>query len=86
MAKSANSKSAVTLEALLNGEVSEQDVEALTFEAALKLLEEVVVSVESGALPLDRAIGSYERGTLLIKHLRKLLSGAEEKLRILNQG
>jgi exodeoxyribonuclease VII small subunit len=86
MAKSASSKSAVTLEALLNGEVSEQDVEALTFEAALKLLEEVVVSVESGSLPLDRAIGSYERGTLLIKHLRKLLSGAEEKLRILNNG
>ena len=86
MAKSASSKSAVTLEALLNGEVSEQDVEALTFETALKLLEEVVVSVESGSLPLDRAIGSYERGTLLIKHLRKLLSGAEEKLRILNQG
>lgn len=85
MAKSASSKSAVTLEGLLNGEVTESDIEGLSFEVALKLLEEVVVSVEGGSLPLDRAIGSYEHGTLLIKHLRKLLSGAEEKLRILNQ-
>jgi exodeoxyribonuclease VII small subunit len=75
----------VTLEALLSGEVSESQVGALSFEQALKLLEEVVTSVESGSLPLDRAIGSYEHGTALIKHLRQLLSGAEEKLRVLNQ-
>lgn len=76
----------VTLEALISGEIGEDQVNALTFEQALKLLEEVVTSVESGSLPLDRAIGSYEHGSLLIKHLRKLLSGAEEKLRVLNQG
>jgi exodeoxyribonuclease VII small subunit len=75
----------VTLETLLSGEVSEEQVHGLSFEQALKLLEEVVTSVESGSLPLDRAIGSYEHGTVLIKHLRKLLSGAEEKLRVLNQ-
>lgn len=76
---------AVTLEGLLSGEVSQAQVDELSFEQALKLLEEVVVSVESGSLPLDRAIGSYEKGTHLIQQLRKLLSGAEEKLRILNQ-
>ena len=84
MAK-AGKEGAVTLEALLSGEVSEEQVNGLSFEQALKLLEEVVTSVESGSLPLDRAIGSYEHGTSLIKHLRKLLSGAEEKLRVLNQ-
>lgn len=85
MAKT-NKDQVVTLEALISGEVSEEQVNALTFEQALKLLEEVVTSVESGSLPLDRAIGSYEHGSALIKHLRKLLSGAEEKLRVLNQG
>ena len=85
MAK-ASKDQAVTLEALISGEISEEQVSALTFEQALKLLEEVVTSVESGSLPLDRAIGSYEHGSALIKHLRKLLSGAEEKLRVLNQG
>jgi exodeoxyribonuclease VII small subunit len=84
MAK-AGKEISVTLETLINGEVSEEQVGALSFEQALKLLEEVVASVESGTLPLDRAIGSYEHGTALIKHLRKLLSGAEEKLRVLNQ-
>ncbi len=86
MAKAAKETVAVTLEALVSGEVSEAQVDALSFEQALKLLEEVVTSVEGGTLPLDRAIGSYEHGTALIKHLRKLLSGAEEKLRVLNQG
>lgn len=85
MAKSVNTKEEVTLEGLLSGEVSPQQVETLSFEQALKLLEEVVVSVESGNLPLDRAIGSYEKGSLLVKQLRTLLSGAEEKLRVLNQ-
>ena len=85
MAK-ASKDNVVTLEALISGEVSEEQVNGLTFEQALKLLEEVVTSVESGSLPLDRAIGSYEHGSSLIKHLRKLLSGAEEKLRVLNQG
>lgn len=73
----------ITLEGLLAGNVTNEDVAKSSFEVALKLLEEVVVSVEAGNLPLDRAIGSYEKGTALVKHLRSLLSGAEEKLRTL---
>lgn len=73
----------VTLEALIKGTIGVKEIEALSFEQALALLEEVVTSVESGTLPLDQAVGSYERGTQLVQHLRKLLSGAEEKLRVL---
>jgi len=86
MAKSAATEKGITLEALLTGEVSEERIGKLSFEEALKLLEEVVTSVESGALPLDRAIGSYEKGSNLVQHLRKLLSGAEEKIRVLSAG
>jgi exodeoxyribonuclease VII small subunit len=82
MAQSSNKKT-VTLEAIQAGEVGDDALASLTFEQALKLLEEVVAAVESGALPLDQSIGSYEKGTILVQHLRKLLSGAEEKLRIL---
>ena len=85
MAKSVSGKEEVSLEGLLSGAVSAEHVETLSFEQALKLLEEVVVSVESGNLPLDRAIGSYEKGSLLVKQLRTLLSGAEENIRLLNQ-
>lgn len=83
MVKGSDSEKVVTLDGLLKGEVGAKEVSTLKFERALGLLEEVVASVESGALPLDQAIGSYEQGTLLIQHLRKLLAGAEEKLRML---
>lgn len=85
MAKSVQGTKAVTLEALIKGDLEAADIEGLKFEQALSLLEEVVNSVESGALPLDQAIGSYEQGTLLVQHLRRLLSGAEEKLRMLTE-
>ena len=85
MARSTQAEKTVTLEALLKGEVGAPEIQALKFEQALALLEEVVSSVESGALPLDQAIGSYEQGTQLVQHLRKLLSGAEEKLRVLGE-
>jgi exodeoxyribonuclease VII small subunit len=52
----------------------------LTFEKALELLNELVIRVESGGLPLDRAVLSYERGAFLIEHLRAVLAGAETKL------
>ena len=54
-----------------------------TFEDGLKILEELVQSVESGTLPLDKAVSSYEVGAKLVNHLRALLSGAEEKLKVL---
>ncbi len=84
MAKAGQAEKVVTLEALMKGAVGPKEIDGLKFEEALKLLEEVVSSVEGGSLPLDQAIGSYEHGTQLVRHLRQLLSGAEEKLRMLN--
>lgn len=75
----------VTVELLLAGEGSEDAIQSLSFEQGLKLLEELVAIVESGSLPLDRAVTSYERGTALLQHLRGQLSGAEERLRILQK-
>jgi exodeoxyribonuclease VII small subunit len=74
------------VEALLEDFLAEKDpktfVESLTFEQGIALLEELVGSVESGSLPLDQAVLSYERGVVLVESLRKLLTGAEEKLRL----
>jgi exodeoxyribonuclease VII small subunit len=75
----------ISLEDFMQGRVTPDQVEMLSFEEALNLLEGVVAAVESGSLPLDQAIGSYERGTQLVQHLRALLSGAEEKLRVLGE-
>jgi exodeoxyribonuclease VII small subunit len=75
----------ILLEDIMQGRVTTEQVAKLSFEEALTLLEGVVAAVESGSLPLDQAIGSYERGTQLVQHLRALLSGAEEKLRVLGE-
>jgi exodeoxyribonuclease VII small subunit len=75
----------ISLEDIMQGRVTVEQVAKLSFEEALNLLEGVVAAVESGSLPLDQAIGSYERGTQLVQHLRALLSGAEEKLRVLGE-
>lgn len=63
----------------------EEKVKEISFEGGLKLLEDLVSRVEAGSLPLDKAILSYERGVSLIEHLRTLLSGAEQKLKVLQK-
>ncbi len=63
----------------------EEKVKDISFEGGLKLLEDLVSRVEAGSLPLDKAILSYERGVGLIERLRSLLSGAEQKLKILQK-
>ena len=64
----------------------EVDLSELGFENGLKLLEELVTKVETGGLALDKSILAYEKGVNLIKRLRQLLSGAEEKLKVLQKG
>jgi exodeoxyribonuclease VII small subunit len=86
MSKGKTDGKVVTLQDVMEGKVGPGEISQLRFEEALSLLEGVVAAVESGSLPLDQAIGSYERGTQLVQHLRGLLSGAEEKLRVLNEG
>lgn len=61
-------------------------LEGVSFEQGLQRLEELVEQVESGVMPLDQSLQAYEQGARLVAHLRKLLSGAEEKLRTLQEG
>ena len=75
-----------TLEQILANEKPEALIKELSFENGLKLLEELVSKVESGSLPLDKAISSYERGALVVEQLKALLAGAEGKLQVLQKG
>jgi exodeoxyribonuclease VII small subunit len=76
---------ALTLDSLLSGGDVSAAVAELNFEDGLKLLEALVGAVESGSLPLERAVTSYEGGSKLVEHLRALLSGAEERIRVLQK-
>ncbi|MEE8272778.1 MAG: exodeoxyribonuclease VII small subunit [Alphaproteobacteria bacterium] len=56
------------------------DIAALSFEDALKELEEIVKSLESGQSKLDDAIGAYERGSRLKTHCEAKLRDAQAKV------
>ncbi len=77
--------SKIKIEEFLSDKDSKRLVKELSFEDGIKLLEELVGKVESGTLPLEKAVSSYELGAQIIERLKTLLSGAEEKLKILQK-
>ncbi|MDB4213875.1 exodeoxyribonuclease VII small subunit [Octadecabacter sp.] len=56
------------------------DVSEMSFEDALRELEQVVGKLERGEVPLDESIALYERGALLKGRCETKLKEAEEKV------
>ena len=56
------------------------DISALSFEDALRALEDVVRKLESGEVPLDDSISLYERGEALRKHCQSRLDAAQTRI------
>ncbi len=56
------------------------DLSKMSFEDALKELEEIVRKIETGEINLDEAIKAYERGAALKKHCDSKLKEAQEKV------
>jgi exodeoxyribonuclease VII small subunit len=56
------------------------DVNAMSFEAAIAELEKVVGQLERGDVALDESIALYERGAELRKRCQDKLKEAEEKV------
>lgn len=65
---------------LLRMSESEPDIAGLSFEDALKALEEIVRKLESGEVPLDATIGLYERGERLRQHCQARLDAAQMRI------
>lgn len=57
-----------------------EDVEQLSFEAALKRLEEIVRKLESGEASLDEAIALYGEGDRLKQQCEARLQAAQAKI------
>jgi len=55
-------------------------VDQLSFEAALKELEEIVTKLEQGEVDLEESIQFYERGQKLKAHCEAKLKAAEGRL------
>jgi exodeoxyribonuclease VII small subunit len=61
-------------------------VDQLTFESALKELEDIVGRLEQGEVDLEDSIALYERGQALKAHCEKKLKAAEGRLEKIVQG
>ena len=56
------------------------DIAGLSFEEALRALEDVVRRLEGGEVALDDSIGLYERGEALRKHCQARLDAAQARI------
>ena len=63
--------------------MSEETKPAPAFEASLQELENIVREMESGELPLERALELFEKGMKLSEACRKQLEEAEARVELL---
>jgi exodeoxyribonuclease VII small subunit len=57
-----------------------------SYEEALAELERLVSELESGQLPLDRLLQSYQRGAALLNFCRGRLEAVEEQVKVIEDG
>lgn len=60
--------------------------EPANFEAALAELEALVERMDAGQLPLEASLEAYQRGISLLKYCEKVLSAAEQRVKVLEEG
>ena len=63
--------------------MAEADKPVLSFEASLTELEKLVKELESGELPLEKALECFEKGIILSDSCRRQLEDAETKVEVL---
>ena len=56
-----------------------------TFEQSMKQLEQIVQELESGDLPLEKAIKKFEEGIQLTKFCARKLDETEKKITLLSE-
>ena len=57
----------------------------LTFEEAMRLLDDAVSKLESGSLTLDESLATFEEAVKFIKVCNEKINSAEQKIKMLIQ-
>ena len=65
---------------------TDQPITDLSFEAALRRLEEIVRKLEAGDTPLDQAIDLYAEGDRLKQQCEKRLADAQARIEKIQLG
>jgi exodeoxyribonuclease VII small subunit len=55
------------------------------FEDALQVLEGIVEKLETGDLSLEEALGAFEEGVALVRHLGDKLTEVEKRVEVLTR-
>ena len=55
----------------------------ISFETAIKQLDEIVKSLENGDIPLDEALALFEKGVKLTELCSAKLTAAEKQIKLL---
>lgn len=59
---------------------------AVSYEAALEELEQLVAQLDAGQLPLDQLLTRYQRGAELLAYCRQRLDAVEHQIQVLENG
>ncbi|WP_395668180.1 exodeoxyribonuclease VII small subunit [Rhodoferax sp.] len=75
-------------ESALSGqsEADPQDALPASYEAAISELDQLVVRMESGGLPLDELLSGYQRGAVLLQFCQERLRTIEDQIKVLDDG
>jgi len=66
---------------------NKNELEKVSFEAAIKELTDIVAKIEQGQISLESSLSQYERGMDLIRHCRGILGQAQKRIeKISEQG
>jgi exodeoxyribonuclease VII small subunit len=65
---------------MANSSSNQGDIQSMSFEQALKELEQIVGKLERGDVELEPSIALYERGEALRAHCEQLLQRIEAKV------
>lgn len=76
----------VRMSAKTKAAVPTSPIEGMSFEAALRELEDIVSKLEQGEVDLEDSISLYERGQALKTHCETKLKAAERRLEKVVQG
>ncbi|MDN5279784.1 MAG: exodeoxyribonuclease small subunit [Clostridiales bacterium] len=60
--------------------ITPEEIEKLSYESSMELLEQVVSALEQEGTPLDCGVKLYELGTTLSKKCGAILDATEEKM------
>ena len=57
-----------------------------SYEAALEELDQLIVRIESGQMPLDEMLVAYQRGEVLLSFCRHRLDAVQDQIQVLDDG